>query len=57
MRFGFSLQSWDHQVASCMHQSLRLATSSSPPNEVLQRTHISAGCLPWRSVRGVELGR
>lgn len=28
-----------------------------PPSKALQRTRISAGCFPWRSVRAAELGR
>jgi len=27
------------------------------PNKALQRTRISVGCFPWRSVRAAELGR
>ncbi len=28
-----------------------------PHNKALQRTRLSDGCFPWRSVRTAELGR
>ena len=31
--------------------------SEMAPNKALQRTRLSDGCFPWRSVRAAELGR
>ena len=45
MDYGVSLALWMRNKAV------------SQPNKALQRTRISAGYLPWRSVRAAELGR
>jgi hypothetical protein len=37
--------------------STEIAYNQLPPNKVLQRTRLSAGCFPLRSVRAAELGR
>ena len=38
-------------------EALAMHRCGSPPNKALQRTRLSYGCFPWRSVRAAELGR
>jgi len=52
------------KVKQCWRSNLILGAESSinvevqrPPNKALQRTRLSYGCIPWRSVRAAELGR
>lgn len=45
------------QRASAETLSARLTNKARSCNTALQRTRISTGCSPWRSVRAAELGR
>ena len=56
---GFTIFTYDSEYlyAPWRPTSATLPQRQAPPNKALQRTRISAGCFPWRSVRAVELGR
>ena len=40
-----------------MPSAKTLKTGDSQPNKALQRTRLSDGCFPWRSVHAAELDR
>lgn len=60
---SFAVRSDRARTKDCAESDLGFAVTQSvggdkqPPNKALQRTRISSGCFPWRSVRAAELGR